>query len=124
VEQRSDAFFDALRGRGHEPMLRNRTATIGFDIVRPRGVASWRVSVTGGDIRVEDGSGPVDCRIRADEALFDRIVTGEANAMAAMLRGALLTEGNADLLVAARRLMTAPAASSPAEPAGSRTGGQ
>ncbi len=110
MPSRSDAFFDELGGRGHDPTLRGRTATIRFEIRRDTGTDSWSVVIDRGDISAApDGDDTADCVIRLDGDLFDDIARGEANALAAMLRGELAADGDPDLMVAARRLLAAPA---------------
>lgn len=107
-------FFDDLNVRGHDPALRRRTATIRFDVAHGKHIDGWMVRIDKGNITVSTGDGPADCVLRADQRLFDAITSGETNPMAAMLRGTLLTEGDAELLVAARRLMSV-APSAPVE---------
>jgi putative sterol carrier protein len=46
--------------------------------------------------------------VRTDQAIFDRIVKGEANAMAAFLRGAIDLEGDRGLLLAFQRVFPGP----------------
>lgn len=102
----TDAYFEDLQRRGHVPALRNRTATIRFDV---EGAEPWTVKVTRGDITVSRAtSGTPDCVIAASRKLMDQVLTGRANAMAAMLRGELRTEGDLELLVATRRLLPTP----------------
>ena len=50
-----------------------------------------------------------DCIVRADKALFDRVASGEQNAMAAFLRGDR-GRGRRSLLLAFQRLFPGPAA--------------
>jgi putative sterol carrier protein len=74
-------------------------------------VEAWSVMIDKGDIAVSNPGdrGTADCVIRADRELFDRIFSGDANSMAALLRGALLADGDPELLIAARRLLPAAA---------------
>jgi putative sterol carrier protein len=53
-----------------------------------------------------------DCAIRADTAFFDRLANGEENAMAAVLRGALVCTGDVELLLAIQRVFPGPARAS------------
>jgi putative sterol carrier protein len=50
-----------------------------------------------------------NCIIRADKALFEQLITGEENAIAATLRGALICTGNVELLFAIQRIFPGPA---------------
>jgi hypothetical protein len=51
-----------------------------------------------------------DCVVRATKGLFDDVATGRVNAMAALLRGELVAEGNPNLLVRLQRLFPSPPA--------------
>ena len=50
----------------------------------------WLVVIDQGAVTVSRSGGAADCTIRAERDLFDRLCRGEANAMAAMLRGAVV----------------------------------
>lgn len=101
-------FFDELAVRGHEPLLRKATGRTRFEIVDGGRVRRWRVAVSGGDLTVEPGAGEADCVIRVDRKLFDGVVSGRRNAVAAVLRGEIRVDGDWRLLVAMQRLFTGP----------------
>jgi SCP-2 sterol transfer family len=101
-------FFDGLAQRGHEPLLRKATGCTRFEVVDGRRVRRWRVSVAKGDLSVETGGGPADCVVRAERKLFERVVTGRANGVAAVLRGEIAVDGDWRLLVAVQRLFVGP----------------
>ena len=46
--------------------------------------------------------------IQTDKELFQRLITGEENAIAATLRGALVCAGNVELLFAIQRIFPGP----------------
>jgi putative sterol carrier protein len=100
----TEEFFDELVRRGHEPRLEKVSGTVRFDLENGNGVERWRVTVDKGDIAVSRKNGKADAVLRTDKALFDRILTGEVNAMAATLRGLLTIEGDRELLVLIQRL--------------------
>ena len=104
-------FFEELRRRGHEPMLEKLTATMRFDLARDGRTERWLVSVDKGDLAVSRRQARADCVVRADGALFDGVVSGEVNAMAALLRGAIGLEGDPSLIVLFQRLFPGPAGS-------------
>jgi putative sterol carrier protein len=109
---RIDAFFQQLGQRGHEPGLRSRTAIVRFEVSSGSGADHWSVAIDKGDIAVsQSAADTADCVIKVDEALLAKIAQGETNAMAAMLRGALLADGDTELLVMTRRLLTSEAKS-------------
>ena len=70
----------------------------------------WLVTVAGGDIAVTTGATDADCVVRADTAVFDKVVSGRVNAVAAVLRGDLEVEGDWRLLVRMQRLFPSPRA--------------
>jgi len=102
-------FFDALAARGHEPALAKITGTIRFDLrdgdSRP---ARWLVTIAKGDIAVSHRNARADCVVRADRAVFDGIASGESNAMAAFLRGAIELDGDRGLLLGFQRALPGP----------------
>jgi putative sterol carrier protein len=117
----TDAFFQELGSRGHEPALRSRTATIRFEIADGADVECHSVAIDKGDIAVTSPGDPAgaDCTVRTGHQLFERIASGDANAMAAMLRGELIADGDPELLITARKLLATSAASSVPSPASS-----
>ena len=97
-------FFEELAGRGHEPLLRKASGSTRFDIVDGKKTRRWIVRVDGGDISVSTGGGEASCVLRADKAVFDKVVAGRMNAVAAVLRGELQVDGDWRLLVRMQRL--------------------
>ncbi len=107
----SDAIlelFQELGRRGHEPLLAKVTGSVRFDLVDDGRTDRWLVAVDKGDIAVSRKGGPADCTIRADRVLFERICRGEENAIAAVLRGALVCAGDVELLFAIQRILPGP----------------
>jgi putative sterol carrier protein len=102
-------FFQGLADRGHEPVLAKATGTLRFDLrngaARPE---RWLITITKGDVAVSHKNAKADCVVRADRALFDCIASGEANAMAAFLRGAVEIDGDRGLLLAFQRAFPGP----------------
>jgi putative sterol carrier protein len=97
-------FFAELGERGHEPLLRKATGTARFDVVDSGRTARWLLTIDRGDIRVSRKNAAADCVVRADKALFDRLVAGEQNVMAAAMRGEVAVSGDPKLLVLVQRL--------------------
>jgi putative sterol carrier protein len=104
-------FFEELSRRRHEPMLEKLAATVRFDLARDGRIERWLVAVDKGDIAVSRRNAKADCIVRTDGALFDGLVSGEVNAMAALLRGAIGVEGDPWVLVLFQRLFSGPAGS-------------
>jgi len=104
------AVFDELAARGHEPQLEKATATVRFDVKDGRRTQRWFLTVKRGDLAVSRRNAAADLVIRCDRALAERLFTGKANAMSAVLRGELAVEGSAELLVLVQRLLPRPRA--------------
>jgi putative sterol carrier protein len=97
-------FFADLAAHEHEPLLRKASGSTRFDIVDGSKTRRWVVSVHGGDIAVSSKGTDVDCVVRAQKAVFDKVASGRLNAVAAVLRGDLEVEGDWRLLVRMQRL--------------------
>jgi putative sterol carrier protein len=101
-------FFAALGNRGHEPLLENARGTLLVELANGAEIEHWLVSIDKGDVEVSNGNGEADCTLRARREIFDGLARGEVNAMAALLRGAVLVEGDSELLVLFQRLFPSP----------------
>jgi predicted lipid carrier protein YhbT len=101
-------FFEELGQRGHEPLLAKVTGRVRVDLVNGGRTDHWLMAIDKGGIDVSHEGGAADCVIRADRALFARLCRGEANATAAVLRGALVCSGDVELLFAAQRILPGP----------------
>jgi putative sterol carrier protein len=101
-------FFEELGRRGHEPLMAKVTGRVRFDLVDGGRTDRWLVTVDKGDTVVSHQDGPAECTIRAEQALFERLCRGEENAMAAVLRGALVCTGDVELLYAIQRILPGP----------------
>lgn len=99
----TERFFEELGERGTEPCLAGVSGRVRFDIVGKR-TEHWLVAIDHGGITVTHRTGPADCTMKAERELFDRLVRGDDNAMAATLRGALVCAGEVDLLLAVQKL--------------------
>jgi len=116
----TEGFFDALAKRGHEPLLQSASGTLRFDLVDGKAVEHWSVAVKKGDVSVSHKEAKADAVVRLDRDLFDRIVTGRENAMAAALRGVLVPEGDLGLVMSFQRLFPGPPTARGAAPAAKR----
>ena len=104
----SPRLFQALSADQHLSLPRRARGTMRLDLRDGRRTEQWRVAVDKGEVKVTRGSGPADCVLRADRALFERMAAGKVNAFAATLRGAITVEGDPRLLVLFQRLLPGP----------------
>jgi hypothetical protein len=96
----SDAdFFDELAARGRNPRWAKVTGAVRFDVRDGESTATTVVRIDHGDVAVERGPRPADCVIALDRPLFERLVAGEENLMALVLRGAAVCSGDPELLL-------------------------
>jgi hypothetical protein len=102
------AFLQALGERGHEPLWAKVSGHVRVELREEGGIDCWVVPIDHGEVSVSQGGGPGECTIRADGRLFDRLCRGEENAIAAMLRGALVCTGDVELLYAVQRIFPGP----------------
>ena len=107
----ADATAEFLRGlesHGHHPLLAKAKGTLRVDLDDAEPTDPWFVAIDAGQVSVSRTDAPADCVIRADRAVFEQLVTGEANATAALLRGTLRVEGALDLMLLFQRLFPSP----------------
>ena len=104
-----EEFFQELEDKGHQPLLAKVKGTVRFDLENANGPTDhWLVAVDHGDFTITHENTAADCMIQTDKELFERLITGEENAIAATLRGALVCTGNVELLFAIQRIFPGP----------------
>jgi putative sterol carrier protein len=101
-----ETFFTGLEARGHEPLLQRASGTIRFDVTD--GGQAWLVDIDHGTVRVSHRRASGDAVVHMDRATLRRVVTGECNAMAGLLRGVLTVDGDAALLMMFQRMFPGP----------------
>jgi putative sterol carrier protein len=101
-------FFERLGRGGHERLLEKAHGRIRFELVNGKHVERWLVVVDKGDVDVSHKNGKTDSTLRTSQALFDDIVLGRENAMAAVLRGAIQLDGEPELVLLFQRLFPGP----------------
>jgi putative sterol carrier protein len=107
VSETAAELFESLGRRGHEPLLEQAEGSLRFELENAQ-PQRWLVEVDKGDVVVSHANRKADATIRVDAKLFDRIVRGEVNAMAAVLRGAVTVEGDPQLLMLFQRIFPGP----------------
>lgn len=104
----SKDFLEDLDRRGHVRLFEKVQGRLRLDLAEETGGDSWFVVIEKGDIHVSRRREDADCVIRAERVFFDRVVTGEANAIAALLRGLIQIEGKLRLALSLWRLLPGP----------------
>jgi len=104
-------FFRGLAERGREPLLQNVSGTLRFELADGERVEHWYLTIKNGDVAVSHKEAEADAVVRTAKVLFEGMTAGRVNAMAAVLRGALVPRGNLALVVSFQRLFPGPAAS-------------
>ena len=101
-------FFEALGTRGYEPLVGRASGRARFDLVDGDRTERWLVTIDQGEVTVSRRRSAADCVLRVERAFFERIVSGERNVMAAVLRGEVAVTGDPRLLVLLQRLVPRP----------------
>lgn len=102
----TEQFFLNLERIGSPPTPAV-SGSIRFDLIEEQHSEHWRVGIDRDGLRVTRDDADADCVVSADLALFDGVVSGQTNAMAALLRGELSIDGDPEMLVAMQRLFPA-----------------
>jgi putative sterol carrier protein len=104
----TEAFFDDLASRGHEPLLHREEGSLRVDVVDGTRTEHFFVTVRNGDIKVSKRDSRADSVLRAERTLFNEFAQGTANAMAGILRGTLAVEGDPGIASSFTRLFPGP----------------
>jgi putative sterol carrier protein len=108
VEDQASDFFGELGARGQIPMLARLSGTMRIDLTDGGRTEHWYLTITKGDIEISRHDGPADAVLVSDKELFDGMVKGKVNAMAAVLRNVIRIDGDLGLLVSVQRLFPGP----------------
>ena len=98
------SLLEALADRSHERPLTAMNGTVRLDVRDGERASEWYLTITKGVVTVAREGGEPDCVLAGDVTTFDAVLSGKANAMAAILRGALVPRGKFVLLTALQRL--------------------
>ena len=99
------ALFDDLSRREYEPLLRNVSGTVRFDLVSGKTTERWLVVIRKGNLAVSRRNAAADTVFRLSRTLFEAVANGETNTFTAMLRGEIELEGDYRLVIMVRRLL-------------------
>jgi putative sterol carrier protein len=101
-----EEFFTELGSRGNVESLARASGSVLFELGTAGKTDPWTVSVDKGDVSVDHRATNADCVIRADKEIFAKVLSGEMNTMAALLRGSISGEyrKNPELIVLIQRI--------------------
>jgi putative sterol carrier protein len=101
-------FLEELGRQGHLEVFEQIKGRLRLDLTEGQETVSWLVVVDEGDVGVSSGKQDADCVVHAERTYFDRVVTGQANALAGLLRGVIEIEGNLQLALVLGRALPGP----------------
>ena len=103
-------FFQELGDQGYNPLLGHMHGKVRFDLSSGNGGGEdqWLVVVDHGAVTVSEQKGEADCTIGTKRPLFERVIHGEENAMAAVLRGDMRCTGDVEMLLLIQRIFPGP----------------
>jgi len=99
-----ESLLETLAERSQEQPITAFNGIVRFDVRDGDRVEKWYLTITKGVVTVAREGGEPDCVLAGDVTTFDAVLSGKANAMAAILRGALVPRGKFVLLTALQRL--------------------
>jgi putative sterol carrier protein len=107
----TDMVEEHLRGlaeRGYEPLLAKTSGTLVVDLLGGAQPDRWTMTVDKGMVSLARGGTDADATITVDRSLFEQMLQGHVNAMAAVLRGAVTISGDLQLLLSIQRIFPGP----------------
>ncbi|MDO3703870.1 SCP2 sterol-binding domain-containing protein [Micromonospora sp. C28SCA-DRY-2] len=106
--QAIERFFESLPARAPEILRGLISGTLQIELTNGDGTDHWLVRMRPGAIEVSRQRGPADAIWYSSEELFERLVTGRAQGVAAVLRNESTFSGNVVLFLAFRRFFPTP----------------
>jgi putative sterol carrier protein len=100
-------FFEQVDQLAYQPTLHKVRGTIRFEIRDGADLDHWLLTIEDGRVRVAHGWYEAQAVVRADLPLAEEMTRGRVNALAAMLRGDILVEGDLALTLKLGRLFPA-----------------
>lgn len=101
-------FFEDLDRRGFEPLLAKTAGTLRLDLHEGVYTTHWLLQIDRGNLQVRQEDQEADTVVVTDPRLFGDLVTGQENAVAALLRGDMTVSGNLRLVLQLERLFPGP----------------
>ncbi|MEU1841110.1 SCP2 sterol-binding domain-containing protein [Micromonospora chersina] len=101
-------FFEELDRRGFEPLLAKTSGTLRFDLHEGAQTTHWLLEIDRGNVQVRQEDREADTVVGTEPRLFGELVTGEENAIAALLRGDMTVSGDLRLVLQIERIFPGP----------------
>jgi putative sterol carrier protein len=101
-------FFEDLDRRGFEPLLAKTAGTLRVDLHEGAQTTHWLLEIDRGALQVRQEDREADTVVGAAPRVFDELVTGEENAISALLRGDVTVLGDLRLVLQIERLFPGP----------------
>ncbi|WP_328342550.1 SCP2 sterol-binding domain-containing protein [Micromonospora sp. NBC_00421] len=123
MSQATEEFFAALPARAPAVLRGPVVGTLQIDLSAGNRTEHWLVRISPGKAVVEQAQGAADAVWSSSADLFDRLVTGRAQAISAVLRNESTFSGNVMLFLVFRHFFPdPPGARDPRETAREQTG--
>lgn len=108
VSEAIEQFFESLPDRALETLRALRSGTIQIALSDGHRTDHWLVRMRPGAIEVSHARGPADAIWYSSEDLFERLVTGRAQGLAAVLRNESAASGDITLFLVFQRFFPDP----------------
>jgi putative sterol carrier protein len=101
-------FFEDLDRRGFEPLLAKTAGSLRVDLHEGAHTTHWLIEIDRGKLQVRQEDREADTVVGASPRIFDELVTGQENAVAALLRGDVTVLGDLLMVLQVERLFPGP----------------
>ncbi|WP_406073041.1 hypothetical protein [Micromonospora sp. NBC_01638] len=108
MTEATERFFESLPSRAPDVLGGLIDGTLQIDLGSDHRTEHWLVRTRPGSVQVSRARGPADALWYSSAALFDRLISGEAQGLAAVLRNESTFSGNVVLFLAFRRFFPNP----------------
>ncbi|MDG4835406.1 SCP2 sterol-binding domain-containing protein [Micromonospora sp. WMMD967] len=108
MTEATERFFESLPARAPDILGGLTDGTLQIDLGSDHQTEHWLVHMRPGSVQVSRERGPADAIWYSSAALFDRLISGEAQSVAAVLRNESTFSGNVVLFLAFRRFFPNP----------------
>jgi SCP-2 sterol transfer family len=103
-----EEFFEGLARRDAQRLPRRANGSLRIDLEDGKATQRWFVTIDDGEVSVSHRNAKADFVIRTSKEVFEGMVGGTVNPMAATLRGGLSLEGDPAILVLFQRVFPGP----------------